>query len=437
MRVSTPNGTHTTMRVCAQCLRSGAVTRLIRVSPFRDPAAEKAKTEKTVRFDYQSEGGHIMAVAAAPDGTICGGTAFPFRSFSYDPRRDRWTYRDVYGQWNTVARQNDRFFAGIYGGGGLLEWDPAKPWVDTVPGKKESNPQFLVQSAPTINRPHKLLAHPDGRTLVLAGTPDYGLTGGGLLFWDRQTRRHVVLAHERLIPEHSTESLVALPDGKLLGGTTTSPGTGGQRKAKQAELYLLDLATKQVEWHEAVFPGVQGGPLMHVIAAKAVGFHENAQPGFAAYARQIIRNAQTLAARLTALGYDIVSGGTDNHLMLVNLKDRELTGKDAEAALEHVGITVNKNTVPFETRSPFVTSGVRIGTPALTTRGMKEPEMRAIGRLIGEVLHAPGDGQQAVEVDARLDAHRVEAVDQVLGADIAGRYLGERTPSQASECGFK
>jgi hypothetical protein len=199
-----------------------------------------------------------MAVAAAPDGTICGGTAFPFRSFSYDPRKDEWTYRDVYGQWNTVARQNDRFFAGIYGGGGLLEWDPAKPWVDTVPGKKESNPLFLVESAPTINRPHKLLAHPDGRTLVLAGTPGYGFTGGGLLFWDRQTRKHVLLTHEQLIPEHSTESLVALEGGKLLGGTTTSPGTGGQRKAKQAELYLLDLATKRVEWHEAVFPGVEG-----------------------------------------------------------------------------------------------------------------------------------------------------------------------------------
>ena len=208
-------------------------------------------------FDYQGEGADVMGVAAAPDGTICGGTCFPMRFFRYDPKADRWTRHAAFGQWNTVARQGDRFFAGVYGGGGLLQWNPSADWVDTEPGQNGCNPAFLTDSAPTINRPHKLLAHPDARTLVLAGTPGYGLTGGGLLFWDRPTATRVVLTHEKLIPQQSTMSLVALPDGKLLGGTTISPGTGGQCKADQAELYLLDLATKRILWHAAAIPGVQ------------------------------------------------------------------------------------------------------------------------------------------------------------------------------------
>jgi hypothetical protein len=179
------------------------------------------------------------------------------RFFRYDPRKDEWTNRIAFEQWNTVARQGDRFFVGIYGSGGLLEWNPFAPWVDTSPGKKDSNPRLLTEVTPTIGRPHKLLAHPDGRTLVLAGTPDYGLTGGGLLFWDRLASKQVLLTQQELIPQHSTMSLVALPGGKLLGGTTVDPGTGGQTKAEQAELYLLDLATKRIEWHDAVIPGVR------------------------------------------------------------------------------------------------------------------------------------------------------------------------------------
>jgi hypothetical protein len=215
------------------------------------------KPKKTISFDYQSEGAHIMGVATAPDSTLCGGTAFPMRFFRYDPRKDEWTHHANYGQWNTVARQGDRFFAGAYTHGWLLEWNPFAPWVDTGPGKEGSNPSLLADGYPAINRPHKLLAHPDGRTLVLAGTPAYGLTGGGLLFWDRTTRDRVLRTHEELIPEHSTMSLVAVEGDRLLGGTTTSPGTGGLRKAEQAELYLLDLNTKHIQWHEPVLPGVQ------------------------------------------------------------------------------------------------------------------------------------------------------------------------------------
>jgi hypothetical protein len=218
----------------------------------------QAGETKTLHFDYTSEGAHIMGLATAPDGTICGGTAFPMRFFSYNPQTDTWINRASYGQWNTVARQGDRFFVGGYGGGFLLEWDPAREWVPTEKGQADSNPLYLTECAPTINRPHDLLAHPDGKTLVLAGTPGYGYTGGGLLFWDRETRTQTLLEHTNLLPEHSTLSLVALPGGKLLGGSTTAPGTGGEQKATEAELYLLDLATKQIEWHEVVFPGVQG-----------------------------------------------------------------------------------------------------------------------------------------------------------------------------------
>lgn len=142
---------------------------------------------------------------------------------------------------------------------------------------------------------------------------------------------------------------------------------------------------------KAVFPGSQGGPLEHVIAAKAVAFREALHPSFAGYCAQVVRNAQALAAALVARGYHLVSGGTDNHLMLVDLRNKGITGKAAEQRLDHAGITVNKNTVPRETQSPFVTSGVRIGSPAVTTRGMKEAEMQRIAALIDTVLSASAD----------------------------------------------
>ena len=418
----------------------------------------QTKESKTLSFEYTSEGAHIMGVAAAPDGTICGGTAFPMRFFSFNPKTDEWINREAYGQWNTVARQGDRFFVGGYGGGFLLEWDPSKPWVTTVPsagapqtlgwgytgsdhyhfnglidevrvydralsaeklgtnsreglvacwtfdegdgqvagdssskgnhgaiqgatwvegksgkalrfdgvddyvkvpdspslrvedavtveawilptpphqqtyggiinniagsgnnrllvgdsggtlaqvrigsstqditgppvksnewnhvvyiydGSQEyfvvngvegtrypksgqlsvaSNPRFLAQCTPTINRPHDLLLCPDARTVVLAGTPGYGYTGGGLMFWDRQTQQAVVIKDTEIIPEHSTMSLAPLSGGKILGGTTIDAGTGGEGKATEAQLYIMDVSTKKLVWHEAVFPGVK------------------------------------------------------------------------------------------------------------------------------------------------------------------------------------
>lgn len=161
-----------------------------------------------------------------------------------------------------------------------------------------------------------------------------------------------------------------------------------------------DDAAKKV--NSKIFPGIQGGPLEHVIAAKAVAFHEALQPEFKQYAQQIVKNASALADSLLTAGLDLVTGGTDNHLMLLDLSKREVTGKDAEIALDHAGITVNKNTVPNEKRSPFVTSGIRIGTPALTTRGMQESEMKLIGGWIAEVLANPQDQAMLARVRAQV-----------------------------------
>lgn len=140
-----------------------------------------------------------------------------------------------------------------------------------------------------------------------------------------------------------------------------------------------------------VMPGIQGGPLMHIIAAKAVAFGEALQPSFKAYTRQIIINAQTLAEELLKFDFQLISGGTDNHLLLIDLTNKNLTGKAAETALEESGITTNKNMVPFDQKSPFVTSGIRIGTAAMTTRGMRENEMKHIARLINQVISHPDD----------------------------------------------
>jgi glycine hydroxymethyltransferase len=153
-----------------------------------------------------------------------------------------------------------------------------------------------------------------------------------------------------------------------------------------------------------VFPGMQGGPLMHVIAAKAVALKEALDPGFRIYQQQIVKNAQALAKSLTSKGYRLTSGGTDNHLMLVDLRKSELTGKAAQETLDRAHITVNRNAVPFDTRSPFITSGIRIGTPAVTTRGMKEAEMALIGDLIARALGHVNDENILSEVAAEVAA---------------------------------
>lgn len=159
------------------------------------------------------------------------------------------------------------------------------------------------------------------------------------------------------------------------------------------------------EFNKAVFPGIQGGPLMHVIAAKAVALGEVLQPEFKEYAAQIIKNAKTLAEKLTADGFRIVSGGTDNHLMLVDLTNKNITGKLAQNVLDEVNITANKNTIPFEPLSPFVTSGLRLGSPALTTRGFVEEDFAKVADIIASVLNNPEDEQ--VKTQARNDVAKL------------------------------
>jgi glycine hydroxymethyltransferase len=167
----------------------------------------------------------------------------------------------------------------------------------------------------------------------------------------------------------------------------------------------------------ALFPGVQGGPLMHVIAGKAVCFKEALTPEFKTYQHQIVKNAQALAAALAEAGFRIVSGGTENHLMLVDVFSKGLTGKVAEAALGRAGITVNKNAIPFDQHPPMTASGIRIGTPAVTTRHMREPEMAAIAGLIARALAAPDDEAvaQAVKADVETLCGRFPLYPELAG----------------------
>ena len=165
-----------------------------------------------------------------------------------------------------------------------------------------------------------------------------------------------------------------------------------------------------------VIPGVQGGPLMHVIAAKAVAFKEALEGNFKKYAEQIIKNAKALANKLTAHGFKIISGGTDNHLMLIDLRNKNMTGKAAQEMLDLVGITVNKNAVPFDDKSPLITSGIRIGTPALTTRGMKEKDMEKIADMINDVISNPAD--EEIKKDVSEENRRFD-----IGTSVISRIV--------------
>lgn len=233
-------------------LRCDLVERVVVVEDPADGSTHEA------RFDYDSEGAHLMGVAHSPDGTLCGGTAFPMRCFCYNPSTDEWVNRAALCQYNTVAPTADRFWIGSYTHGTLEEWNPAEPWTGTERGNPDTNPVLHFECGTVINRPHDLLVFPDGKTVVMAGTPGYGLTGGGLLFWDVASKTGTLLEHSDLLPEQSTMSLAPLPDGNLLGGTTVGAGTGGEVKAEESELYILDMAAKKIIWHQVLFPGTKG-----------------------------------------------------------------------------------------------------------------------------------------------------------------------------------
>jgi hypothetical protein len=216
----------------------------------------KNQSEKAVGFQYLSEGAWVMGVAASPDRTIAGGTTFPMRFFNYDPKTGKLIHKEAFGQFDAITSYGDRFYFGVYPSGSLLEWDPTKPWINTKKDEK-TNPLFLAAASLAIHRPHRVLGYPDGKTVIMSGTPEYGYTGGGLLFWDRETKTHKLLPDSAVILDQSTMSMIALPGGKLLGGTTTSPGTGGEKKAKEALLYLMDMASKKVEWQQVIIPDAQ------------------------------------------------------------------------------------------------------------------------------------------------------------------------------------
>jgi glycine hydroxymethyltransferase len=180
------------------------------------------------------------------------------------------------------------------------------------------------------------------------------------------------------------------------------------------------------ELDRITFPGTQGGPLMHIIAAKAVCLKEAAEPGFREYAKQIVANAQRLAAEIAKAGFRIVSGGTDNHLFLIDLYSRGITGKDAQPALDRAGITVNKNSIPFDPTPPMTGGGVRMGTPAVTTRGMLEPDMARIAAWIAEVLLHLGDAERERRIRGEVAEFAVQFPLYTRRWDIAPSLAGSR-----------
>ena len=243
--------------LCYDLFPDGKYIKIFDLGNRRLVVYKNSQVIKDLHFDYASEGSYIMSIGAAPDGTICGGSMKPKYFFNYNPKTDQLIYRPCHGQWNTITRQKNKLFVGGYIKGFLLEWDPSQPWVPTKKNKSGCNPIFRCEGTPDIDRPHKLLAHIDGKTIILAGTPGYGLTGGGLLFWDRETKKAQLLNHTKILPDHSTMSLVSLTMEQILGGTTIRPGTGGITRAGEAELYLMDLSSKRLLWHQVVIPGAK------------------------------------------------------------------------------------------------------------------------------------------------------------------------------------
>jgi glycine hydroxymethyltransferase len=263
---------------------------------------------------------------------------------------------------------------------------------------KEVEPKMISIGASAYPRDFDYAAFRDiadevGALLWMDMAHTAGLIAGGVLN-DPMPHTHVVTT--------TTHKTLRGPRGGmiLIGDDYENPFGKTARKSGRTKQMseLLD---------SAVFPGTQGGPLMHVIAAKAVAFKEALQPSFADYTQQVVDNARAMGAELKARGYDLVSGGTDNHLVLIDLRNKGLTGKTAEQALEAAGITANKNMVPFDDKSPFVTSGLRLGTPAMTTRGFGPDEFARVAELIDRVLQRPDDEDvQAVvkqEVNALCD----------------------------------
>ena len=294
---------------------------------------------------------------------------------------------------NFSGRLYEAHFYGVDEATGRLDYDAIEKIAKTV------QPQMIIAGASAYSRyidfvRFRAIADQVGAFLLADISHPSGLIATGLLS-DPMPHCHVVTT--------TTHKTLRGPRGGLIlmGQDFDNPfgitlKNGSLRKMSA----LLDLA---------VFPGNQGGPLEHVIAAKAVAFGEALQPAFTTYMQQVQKNAQAMARAFVDRGYHLISGGTDNHMMLIDLRNKGITGKAAEAALVKAGITANKNMVPFDDQSPFVTSGIRVGTAAITTRGLREDDMETVVALIDRVLQQPEDSAllQAVEQEAHdLMAHR-------------------------------
>ena len=213
-------------------------------------------TQRKVDFDYQSEGSHIYSMTLAPDSAIYGSTGHPLMVWRFDLETAELTAETLSGgHLNQMTRQGDLVYCANYAGGNLLEFDVTKPWNPA--SDDDPNPIDVGNARPDIIRPHILLAHPDGEHVIMGGTPAYGHTGGGVFIFNTRTRESTVMSHTDLLENLSPRSLVALPNGDLVGGTTTEPGTGGERLAPEAELFVFDWENREVVWREAIVPGVQ------------------------------------------------------------------------------------------------------------------------------------------------------------------------------------
>ena len=293
---------------------------------------------------------------------------------------------------------------------------------DTIVGMNLSHGGHLTHGSPVnvsgtyfnvvpygVNAETQQIDYDEFRKIVLEAKPKLIIAGGSAYSRQIDFKKMADVAHEVgaifMVDMAHFAGLVAAglhPNPVEYADIVTTTTHKTLRGPRGGMILCKEEYAKAID--KAVFPGIQGGPLMHVIAAKAVALGEALQPEFKVYAEQVIKNATVLAAELIAKGLTIVSGGTDTHVMLVDVRNTGLTGKEAEHLLDEIGITANKNTIPFDPASPFVTSGVRLGTPALTTRGLKEDDMKEIADIIATVLQNPEDTAKHQDAAKRVAA---------------------------------
>ena len=293
---------------------------------------------------------------------------------------------------------------------------------DTIVGMNLSHGGHLTHGSPVnvsgtyfnvvpygVNAETQQIDYDEFRKIVLEAKPKLIIAGGSAYSRQIDFKKMADVAHEVgaifMVDMAHFAGLVAAglhPNPVEYADIVTTTTHKTLRGPRGGMILCKEEYAKAID--KAVFPGIQGGPLMHVIAAKAVALGEALQPEFKVYAEQVIKNAKVLAAELIAKGLTIVSGGTDTHVMLVDVRNTGLTGKEAEHLLDEIGITANKNTIPFDPASPFVTSGVRLGTPALTTRGLKEDDMKEIADIIASVLQNPEDTAKHQDAAKRVAA---------------------------------